>query len=224
MSENLPGAACAEVPPEIEVANLLKKIDDNPALRIPARALLSACAGGRREEAGLLGCAQAQLAESGDLPVQPLSAVVDMLVREGALAESLEVDGAPYAGTLEGAFTDESIADDAEVLIYAEITDAGRAVLAGLADASRAAALFAERPEYRDALVRTLELCDVEGGMTTRELQDGLDADGFLFRDERTNIPQIYPSLYANLLKDAGCIAWNHAWVTTELGREMAAA
>lgn len=219
MSEQF--AAGAGVPCEVQAANLIKKLDDNPALRVPATALLDACAGGRREEIGLLAEVGDALKASGDLPVQPLSAVVALLVRAGALSESLEIDGEPYAGTLEDAFGDESIPDGAEALIFESITEAGKAARANLDPARRTAALFDERPEHRAAFIRTLELCDVPGGLPTRELQEGLDADGLLHRDERTNIPHIYPSLYANLLKDVGCLAWDHAWVTTDLGRAV---
>ena len=216
-----PAVAPDAMPPEILAANLLKKLDDNPGMRPAARAILDECREQPQEEEALLGRVHAQLAEARELPVQPISAVLAMLVREGAIDEHLEVDGAPYAGTLEDAFEDESIPADAAALIYASTTSAGEIVLAEEAPDSRVRALFADKPQHVAAFRRVLALCDVEGGLSTDELGRALDAEGFLHRDERTGVPGIYPSMYANLLKDVGCLEWERAWKTTEAGRRV---
>lgn len=217
-ASTVPGDA---LPPEAIVANLAQKLRDNPMLLEPSLAIINACEQDAEEEA-LLAAVHADLAARGKLPVQPLSAVLRMLAAAGALTESLTVDGAPYAGTLEDAFDDPGLPDDAAVAIYARATEAGRLAARSLAPEQRAAALFAEHPQHARALLLTLRLCD-GGSQPTAALQEALDAEGLLNRDPRTNIPQLYPSLFANLLKDAGCLAWDRAWVTTDLGRAVLA-
>lgn len=212
------------LPPEALAANLIQKLKDNPMLIEPSLALLRACAAEAVEEAALVACVHGELEATGALPVQPLSAVLRMLAADGALVESVQVDGAPYAGTLQDAFEDEALSEEAEVLIWARATEAGRIVAADLAPERRADALFAERPDFEEAFLVTLDVCDREGGVRTAQLQDELDGRGLLRRDERTNIPELYPSLFTNLLKDAGCIRWEHGWITTDLGRAVARA
>lgn len=205
------------VSPEIQAANLTKKLNDNPMFIEPALLILNECEQSA-EESALVEDAAAVLAHEGKLPVQPLSALVALLVREGALAESVTVDGAAYPGSLQDAFEDESIPEEAEVLIFATVTETGRLVAQAIAPETRAASLLADRPEYARAFQITLEACDQ--GASTAQLHEALDAAGELRRSERTGVPQVYPSLFANLLKDAGCLRWDHAWITTDLGRQ----
>ena len=224
MTEQTENATCMEVPCEIKAANILKKLDDNPGLRPATTEILARCEQKRQEEVALLEDVHEALAAKGELPVQPLSAVVALLVREGALVEQLEVDGKPYEGTIEDAFLDETIPENAQTLIYESTTEAGSLVLAQDAPIRRAENLFDLKPEHAQAFKRTLQLCSAEGGLSTADLGEALDAEGFLQRDAQTNIPRFYPSMFANFLKDAGCIEWRHGWVTTDLGRQIAAA
>ena len=217
------GPVCRDLPPEAAAANLIQKLGDNPMLREPALLLIGAC-GQLAEEGALLERVGAELSAHGALPVQPLSAVLRMLVESGAVAEFLTVDGAPYEGTLEDAFEDDSLAEGAATLIWAQATEVGGLVTEALAPAHRAAALFADFPQHAIALRLVLRLCDCAGGRSTAALHDALDAEGLLRRDPRTGIPQVYPSLFANLLKDAGCLTWDHAWLITDLGRQVLAA
>ena len=204
----------------IAASKLLKTIEGDPACREAVRALLSACTNDRIEEATLIACVEPVLREAGELPVQPISSVIEMLVRHGALAETLEIDGTPYAGSIEDAYADVSIPDEAESLIYEQTTDVGAIVIRALAPQSRAAALFESEPDCIEGFLATLEACDTQAGISTKALELVLDERGLLLRDAATGIPTVYPSMFANMLKDAGCLEWNHAWITTETGRE----
>jgi hypothetical protein len=200
---------------------LVETIDANPALRVPCEVILDACLQQPVEEGALLDDAETQLKALDAMPVQSLSSVVEMLVRDGGLTETLTVDGELYEGTLEDAFNDETIADDAECLIYENITEAGRQTLEDIRPEHRAADLLSSQPHHRAGFIATLKACDVDGGLTTKQLEAVLDEQGLLFRNERTNLPTIYPSMYANFLKDVEAIRWDHAWITTDLGRQI---
>lgn len=210
-----------EVSPEDAAEALAQTLRENPTLIEASRALLAACAS-EREGAELLAEVDEQLRAVGAAPVQALSSVADMLVRRGALTCCVKVNGDAYEGAIEDAIADETLTEEDAVAEYYVITPAGTLLAAAFEPASRLEALFDERPHLAGALVRTLELCDREGGLSTKELQDLLDVEGLLFRDPRTDIPTIWPSLYGNLLKDSGGIRWEHAWITTEAGRSAA--
>mgnify|MGYP001370494850 CR=1 FL=1 len=202
---------------------LVTKIDQNPALRIPAYTVLAACADGRRELEELYAEVAEALEAKRALPVQPVSAVVDMLVRGAALASIIEVDGKPYEGSEADLIADDDVPEDAQVLTYASITEVGRIVAGSCSPRQRAVNLFEDMPQFGDAFVRTLELCDTDDGLKAKELERKLDAEGYLYRDYR-DLPTVYPSMYANFLKDIEALRWDHAWITTPLGREVAAA
>lgn len=209
-----------EAQDSLAAAKVLESVAGNPSMLQAVLFLLSSCKDEKQEEVALLECIQRRLEEEGSCPVQPLSSVVRMLVRNGALAESLEIDGVPYEGTIEEAFEDESISDEAESLIYELTTDAGSIALCELSPASRTAALFESDAKFSQGLLVTLDACNRAEGATTKQLEQALDARGLLYRDSKNNIPTVYPSMYANKLKDAGCIAWHHAWITTDAGRD----
>lgn len=210
-----------EAQDNLAAAKVLESAAGNPSMLPAILSLLSACSEQRREEVALLEEVQQQLESDGTRPVQPLSSIVRMLVRNGALTESLEIDGQPYKGTIEEAFEDDSVSDEATSLIYESITDAGRIALRELSPASRASALFESDAKFFEGFVATLEICASDSGVSTKDLEQALDARGLLYRDSKNNIPTIYPSMYANKLKDAGCIAWKHAWITTDVGRKV---
>ena len=203
--------------------NLLKTLDHNPALREPVVYLLHVCSNDRCDEDELIARAESFLAKRRALPVQPLSSVIELTVRLGGLSEEVEIDGVAYAGSIEDAFNDESLADDASVSVYATTTEAGRLVAAQCDPRERAWSLFREKPQFAEGFLYTLKLCDVKGGLSTSQLEEALDDAGFLYRDERTKLPTAYPSMYGNLLKDVGAICWDHAWITTETGRAVMA-
>ena len=214
----------AELSPEaqmaVDAANLVKKINSDPACLAAVSALLGECDPDRKEEVSLIETVEDQLRASNKMPIQPVSSVIEMLVRDGALTEQLEVDGVPYDGTLEDAFEDESITEESESLIYEQTTDLGRLVSSMISPQARTAQLFEDEPDLKEGFLTVLSECDCEGGKSTKELEAALDARGLMCRDERTNIPTLYPSLFANMLMDAGCIEWHHAWVTTDIGRQ----
>ncbi len=207
--------------PETLAQALVDRLDANPALRVPAQVILTACAEEPQEEGALIAAATEILTAQSAMPVQRISSVIEMLVRYNALEETLRVNGEIYDGTLEDAFNDESIAEDAETLIFANITEAGIIALVQINPKRRASELFASQPHHVDGFLATLAACNTPEGLSTKALQDVLDEQGLLYRSERTNIPTIYPSMYTNFLKDVGCMSWNHAWITTDLGREV---
>ena len=204
----------------LAASELINTIKGDPASLEAVRALLSACSSTRKEASELIKAVEGRLASAGALPVQPISSVVELLVKHGALAETLEIDGAPYEGTIEDAFEDESISDESQSLIYVETTDAGRIAARALEPRSRAAALFEEEPDLIEGFLVVLSECDTRNGRSTKELEAALDERGLLLRDARTNVPTVYGSMFANMLKDAGCLEWRHTWITTDVGRE----
>lgn len=213
-------ASSGAVGNQATAANLMKLLDANPALLTPSLTIIGACSAGRRECEELYAETESVLRSTCMLPLQPISSVANMLVRAGALTSSLEVDGHPYDGTIEDLIHDGSIPETAQTVEFVEATDLGRQVLVRDAPSKRLGALFKRKPQYKTAMVRTLELCDAHGGLKADQLESALDAEGYLYRDSR-NLPTIYPSTYANYLKDAGALAWNHAWITTPLGRDV---
>lgn len=215
-----PDAVPEQLDAKTLAAALVGKLDQNPALHIPAFHMLDACAHGRCEMGDLYQQVTEELEDRDALPVQPMSAIADMLVRARGVCKSIEVDGIPYARSESELAHDGSIAENAKVLEYLEVTEVGRIVLASCSPRRRTANLFEDMPQFREALLRTLELCDTQTGLTTSELQEGLDADGYLYRDSR-DLPTVYPSMYANFLKDAEALSWNHAWITTPLGHDI---
>ena len=210
----------AEAQAGLAASALLKKIEGDPSCKAAAERILRACDGNRVEEAALIESMEESLRATGELPIQPLSSVVEMLARSGALEETLEIDGVPYEGTIEDAFEDESVSDESTSLIYESTTDVGRIVARALSPKSRAAALFEAEPDLMEGFLVVLAECDTPTGKSTKQLESALDARGLMHRDERTNVPTMYPSMYANMLKDAGCIEWNHAWITTDAGHD----
>ena len=194
-------------------------LDHNVALRAPAMAALSACEH-RRPLAEVIDEVHASLEAAHALPLQPVSSIVDVLVRAGVVDKTLEVDGKPYDGTLRDAMGDETLPDDAALVEFVTINEVGRLAQRLNAPERRVHQLFRDRPHLLAGLLATLRLCAAEPGMGTRDLQEELDGLGLLERDERTGLPTLYPSAFCNALKDVGALEWrDHNWVTTELGR-----
>lgn len=88
-------------------------IEHNPMLKKPLIAILGICAQqGDRSRDDI----EAQALEVWDSAYQQNPSVcVDILVRNGALAERLFVDGGVYAGTLDDLQADESVPEDAHI-------------------------------------------------------------------------------------------------------------
>lgn len=206
----------ASVDQKIEA--LIQKLNQNPALLTPSLTIIAACDEGRCEQSALMRDVETSLAAHGALPIQPISSIIDMLARADALETTIEVDGIPYEGTLADLVDDETVTEESEVLTYAEATEVGRRVAARQNPSNRVANLLLEKPEFQDAFIRTLELCDCAQGLKAKQLESALDAEGYLYRDSR-NLPTVYPSMYANYLRDAGALRWDHAWITTPTGR-----
>lgn len=203
----------------LAASELTKKIERDPSCKAAVEEILRACDDGHIEEVGLIERVEETLRASGNLPIQPLSSIIEMLVHGGALEEAVEVDGVPYEGSVEDIYEDETISDESVSLIYESTTEVGRIVAAALSPRSLAVALFEAEPDLTEGFLVVLAECDVPSGKTTKQLEEALDAKGLMHRDERTNVPTMYPSMYANMLKDAGCIEWSHAWITTDAGR-----
>ncbi len=214
----------SELSPEAQTglaaSALLKKIEGDPSCKAAVEHILLACDGSRVEETALIDEAEEALSAANKMPIQPLSSIIAMLVHADALDETIEIDGVAYGGTIEDAFEDENISDESVSLLYESATDIGRIVARALSSKSRAAALFESEPDLMEGFLVVLAECDVPEGKSTKQLESALDARGLMHRDERTNVPTMYPSMYANMLKDAGCIEWNHAWITTDAGHE----
>ena len=144
---------------------------------------------------------------------------VDILVRNGALAEQLLVDGAPYDGTLDSLQADEAVPDDAVAEARIAITDAGRTLLAAYAPEATLQALIQSKPCYRDVFAAVLAACDAEAGASRTDLERIVNAFPQLKPDPATQRTAVYPQYFIDALETAGGIAWNGSWRTTDAGK-----
>ena len=152
------------------------------------------------------------------------SAVVDILVRNNALAEQLFVNGEPYPGTLEDVQRDENVPDDAEACDRLTVTEKGRKLLDRHAPANTLRALFESRPGYADVFQAMLWACDGDEGCTRADLEAQIQVMPQLQPDPATGRTMVYPQYFIDALETAGGIAWDGAWHTTAAGRAVEAA
>lgn len=150
--------------------------------------------------------------------------ILTLLVKYGALDETLLVDGEPYEGTLEAFQEDETIPDDAEITYELALTDFGKRAYKEFGPAAKIAKLFEDDAQSAPTYLRVLTFVNVEGGKPKSEIEAMLLADDdAVKRNPRTNIPTIYPVYYTTALEDAGALIWNGVWNLTEAGRAFLA-
>lgn len=194
----------------------------NPGLKKPIMAILALMEGeGCLDRAGL----EAQAREMWEPSYRTTpSTAIDILVRNGALAEQVLVDSEPYEGTLEDVQMDEKVADEAVACERVLLTDKGRALLERYAPSSTLSALFESRPQYSDVFQAMLWACDNEGGCSRDDLEAQINALPQLGRDPETGRTTVYPQYFIDALETAGGIEWDGAWHVTPAGRAATAA
>lgn len=146
------------------------------------------------------------------------AAVVDILVRQGALTEQTYVDGEPYPGTLEDAQADQNLPDDSEAWTCVSLTPAGTALRTSYAPSTTVRALFDERPCYADVFQAALWACSAENGCTRADLETQIAALAPTKNGEPGGA-KAYPQYFIDELETAGAIAWQAGtWQATEAG------
>lgn len=133
-----------------------------------------------------------------------------------------EVDSGGVAinrAAMEAAGASEDDIDDAIVGYAYQTNEAGGSVAAGYSPSNRVAALMADRPELKPALLEVLAYLK-----TAHSLGDVSDHVGHLAARgaEGQNDISVNPIALVNKLSDAGAISFvDHKWRTTEEGMQL---
>ncbi len=196
----------------------IELVEHNPRLKAPVAAVLSLFEGKETRDRADVEAAAAD-AWSEKYSQNP-GAIVDILVRNDALEESVTVDGEPYNGSLEDIQKDESISLDAEVADTLTITDGGRELAASIDPDTTVAALFEERPHYEQVFTRVPNVCAGEAGATREDVEQAVEGGGEVHSPDGQ---RVYPQFFMDALESAGAIVWDGAWRTTDAGRRQIA-
>ena len=150
------------------------------------------------------------------------AAVVDILVRNGALNEQAYVNGEPYGGTLEDAQADKSLPDDAEAWTRVGLSPQGAALRDAYAPDVTVRTLFDEHPRYADVFRAALWACSNEGGCSRADLEAQIGALSPT-KDGEPDGAKVYPQYFIDALESAGAIAWEAGtWHATPTGQTYA--
>ena len=140
-----------------------------------------------------------------------------LLEKAGAL-ERVTADGADA----EKAETEPSVVviDGVEYLETADApemfwltTDAGKAAIEADKPLDRLHDLLESDGAYKTIYKRILNLCSVPGGATTKTMNDAVDGDPLVQK------PRYYAPRFIDKLEKCDALAWEGAWVTTEVGK-----
>lgn len=198
-------------------ARVSRVLEDNPAYRFLYEALIEYCAEERLLEDALVFCATHRTSHAQILSD---AAMVDALVRCGALDRRLLVNGEPYEGSLEGLQADVSVPEDATVAVCLQAADDGLAAARVQSGARSVERLVAEAPQREKGFRAVLAWCSDDSGKTTRQLQELLKEADLLETEEARGIDGLHASYFTGALEAVGALAWNgKAWVANERGR-----
>lgn len=191
-------------------------IRTNPHLKKPVLAVLGLLdgAGALQQRAAVEQAAQDLW---GPAFRQGVAATVDMLVRDGAIDQSVLVNGQPYAGTLDDLQVDEAVPDDAEVSVCVALTQKGAALRDTYSPAATLQALLDERPQYAEVFEAVLWACGNDEGCSRASIESQINA----MPQVQSAQPRIYPQYFIDALESAGGIVWDGAWRTTPEGRAV---
>lgn len=191
-------------------------VRNNPQLKKPVLAVL-----------GLLGetgesCQRAAVEQAAQELWDPafrqgVAATIDMLVRDGAIDQSILVQGEPYAGTLDDLQVDEAVPDDADVSVRIALTERGAALRDAYTPAATLQALLDERPQYAEVFEALLWACSNDEGCSRAAIESQINA----MPQVQSAQPRVYPQYFIDALESAGGIAWDGAWRTTPEGRAL---
>ncbi len=194
-------------------------IERNPRLKAPVACVLGLVSDGaphaRRD------IERAALEAWSESYSQEPATIIDVVVRAGAVSESLAIDGEPYEGSLEDIQLDESIPLEAEVSDTIVLTDAGRELAASLDPANTLRDLFDARPHYKKTFMRVLSACSSQKGASREALESAIEANGPVKSPEGE---RVYPQFFLDALESAGGIAWDGTWRATDAGRQFSGA
>lgn len=210
---------------EQEAADARKSVqqvlEGNPAYRHLYSALVTFCAEERPLEEAQRFCDDRRTSPSQILSA---SALVDVMVRVGALRQTILVDGVPYEGTLEELQADEAIPEDAVVAVSVRATEAGLSAAAAQCEERSLDRLIADHPHRAAAFHQVVAWCADEG-RATGELQELLKAADLLETEAARGIDGLHASYFTSALESVGALAWNgRAWIATDEGRAALAA
>ncbi len=201
------------------MAAVRRVLDDNPAYRHLYSSLISHCREERVLEDAYAFCDSARTSQSQILSA---AAMVDTLIRCGALSRCIFVDGAPYEGSLEALQADEALPEDASIEMFVCATKDGLAAAAAQDEERSLGRLIEENPHRLAAFTAVLKACADEPGCTTRQLQELLKEADLLETEEARGIDGLHASYFTGTLEAVGALAWNgKAWIATEKGRAL---
>lgn len=192
-------------------------LEDNPAYRFLYAGLLDACTDECALEEALAWCASHRTSQSQILSD---AALVDAMVRCGALERRVLVDGALYEGSLEALQDDETVPESAEVTVRLQTTAEGLEAARVQNELRSLERLIAEAPQREAGFRAVLAWCADDPGKTTRQLQELLKEANLLETEEARGIDGLHASYFTGALEAVGALAWNgKAWIATERGR-----
>lgn len=200
---------------------MIDLIEHNPMFKQPILTLLHLCEEQRITDRAAL--ESAALEAWDEKWTYSPHVVIDVLVRNGAVTEQVLVNGEPYEGSFEDIQLDESVPDDAEAEARLDVTEIGRELMEGYAPEVTLAALFADRPRYRDHFEAAIKACAVEGGASRMDVEAAINALPQAYSDPETCRKKVYPQYFIDSLETAGGIAWDGAWHATEAGKAVLA-
>lgn len=151
------------------------------------------------------------------------AAAVDVLVRQGAFAKTVLVNGEPYEGALEDVQLDDTIDEDAEVSETLALTAEGQELAAAYAPEKTLRDLFASKPDYAPVFSAVLDAAGRPEGASRADLEAVVNAFPSLAPDPTSGRAPVYPQYFIDALEAAGAMAWDGAWRATPLACTLVA-
>ena len=151
--------------------------------------------------------------------VQDGGSLIATLIRRGALARTILVDGKPYAGTLEDLYNDESLPDDARSICRVKATPAGLEAAKMWRSIMSPVTLMNEKPRFADGFRAVMSACSqAPEGLTTAQVQQALVDAGIRYLDEESG-QAVHASYFTNALETHGALVWDRKrWHATPAG------
>lgn len=201
-------------------------IEHNPALKKPILTMLATVARMPDEHRADIEEAAGQAWAAGFR--QSPQAIVDVLVRNGAIEETVLVNGVPYEGTVADIQLDETVDETAEVESSLFITDEGYAILNEYASEHTLNALYTDRPQYAPIFDAALAACAQDGGCDRTALEaainQALESHPHACAKDDEGRQRVYAQYFMDALEAAGGIEWQGTWRATQAGRAAGAA
>lgn len=146
---------------------------------------------------------------------------VTFLLRTGAIEEvELDEGGNPVTAERKQEALEAGVdPEDLDTLVCdwrLRTTDAGEEALRRHSPVRRVARLLEEHPEREATYLRVLDYCRTPRSM--EDVKRRLSDDPGLDRDPKTGIPRVQASSYVSNLENAGGLAWDGGWASTEAG------